>query len=320
MALLPGIDPRNRQPGKRKRPSSIFDRGVGPDTGMADPANVVDTRSAYPIAFKNGVMTQPDVDNPFPDAPPIRVPGYGLLDYNGETLLRNEGTFVGVADDSGIGMYNQNGKLRVNSVRAYGAPGNTWADFDSLKTAQPQQIQTVQARLLSSGLLSKGSFTPGRYDAATQAALYVAMQEGNKAGKAWWKYANELEAQSSSSGSGKMQVGDSRTQTNYSFTTRESALSLVKQAIQQDLGRDPTDGETAQFLRELRAEEKSNPVVTTTTLTSESGDTSVTSEGGVDQQAWADDYGEKVKPKKSQRYKEAQYENLLISMIGDGSL
>lgn len=330
MALLPGIDPRNRQSPRRPRTPSSTAPAPAPSgpliPGLPKAASRINLGGPTVGTFRYGTITPYDnpnmpLQNPDGSMPdPLYGPGNQALSYNDESLFRNTGPFVGVGEDTGVAVFTRNGRLKTQSVKAFGAPGNTWTDFDAFKSARPQQIKSVQSMLVAAGLLSKGSFVAGSYDKATQEAMYVAMREGNMTGKSWWKFAEQSAAAATTGRNRGPQVGDTTTQTSYQFTTRDTALGLVKQAIQQDLGRDPTDGEVAKFLRDLRAEEKANPIVSTQTVISEDGDTSTTTEGGVDQAAWSDDYGERIKPGKSQRYKEAQYENMLIQMISDGSL
>lgn len=323
MPMLPGIDPNNRV-------SPVVKRAA---VGAVDAVNRANVRAGnivpgmrYNVQGNGaGAFPVPNQNNPLQGSNgslPPRAIGLGdtPLVYKDQQLYRNDGPYVGVNAQSGTAIYDENGLIVESQV--YGNDQNTWTNFDTYKTATAEEVAAVQSRLLAGGLLSKGSFVTGRYDVATQAALYVAMQEGNKAGVPWTRYAKMaagVRNAGSGSGSNQLGPGDSYSNTQIRYTTKETAMTLIEQAIQENLGRAPTAGETAQFLRELRSEERDNPVVTTTTL-GEGGDTTSETTGGLDAQAWAGAYTEDVKPKKQQRYKEAQFENALITMMGDGSL
>lgn len=272
-----------------------FVPNVNQDTPMADP--------------RTGVVA----------APTARGMNGVPLTYNGEALFRNQGPFVGVDASQGIGMYNSRGVLKFQPMSPNRS--NTWERFDALRTAGVDTIMAVQAKLAQAGLLQNGSYTAGRYDNGTQAALYIAMQQANQSGMAWNDYADQVAQATGSGGSGSgWEVGRTYTQTSISYTTKERAMGLIEQAIQQELGRAPTKGETARFLRELRSEEKDNPTVTTYTQGENEGDMTTETTGGVDAADYTQLYAEDVKPGKQQGYKEAIYENMLMSMMGDGSL
>ena len=88
------------------------------------------------------------------------------------------------------------------------------------------------------------------------------------------------------------------TDTDYTVTNATTAKQLAQAALSQRVGRKATDEEVAEFIKDLREEEKANPSVRTTTTTTNADGTSQTSTSttkqGINveafQRQWADEY------------------------------
>jgi hypothetical protein len=247
------------------------------------------------------------------------------LDYNNTPLIDYPGGMVGIKPGQGDIVYDQYGN--IVSFVPMGNKANTDRALAGYESADFDTVLAVQKRLTDAGLLSGSAYVPGRFDAATKSALYVAMQEGNRNRMSWMQYADDLAGVEDASGSGSGRRGSSgadypitTTNTQFSYTAKNKARLLIEQAVQEALGRAPTRNEMRQFVKELRQEEEANPSITTTTTDAE-GNVTQEFEPGLEAEAWLSDvYIEDVKPGQQQRYKRAQYENLLMSMMGNGGL
>jgi hypothetical protein len=94
------------------------------------------------------------------------------------------------------------------------------------------------------------------------------------------------------------------------LTNPKTARALMVQTLQQRLGRDPTAAEQQAFLGALHAAEKKDPTIRTSTYklnpTTGSYDiASQTTQGGVDEQAFASDYGSQHNQKEYGAYQAA---------------
>jgi hypothetical protein len=88
-----------------------------------------------------------------------------------------------------------------------------------------------------------------------------------------------------------------RVQKNYNLPSKTDAEAAIKSMFQNELGRDPSDGELDRYRSMMLAQYKKNPTVTTTTPTSFAADGSVidsktTTTGGFNPQGWLEDQTE----------------------------
>jgi len=115
-----------------------------------------------------------------------------------------------------------------------------------------------------------------------------------------------------------------QTTTDTSLTSQADAAAIFRTAAQSLLGRAPTTEEINQFRANLNAQERSNPVTSTvTTTTNELGEvtnTSRTSQGGVSAAAAADMAKERAKenPEYASYQAASTYHNAMIQMIMRG--
>lgn len=232
-------------------------------------------------------------------------------------------------------------------ARPYGTPDNvqykptgpfkhnTWAELKDMETWGEDRMRDLQKRLVKAGWLSKQSIT-GSFSEATQNAMKALMYAGNRSGNSWGdiltqsRY-NVLNRQSDNagdpSGTGKDVPQDfTQVSTSYNKLPKRDALTAVKDAMQEDLGRAPTDDEVQGFIKDLRQFERANPTVTTTEHKFEKqGDEWVdnpitTTEQGADPAGLIDDYAEKANPKAVKRYKKANMLADIIDGIANGTL
>lgn len=317
MGLLPGVV--FRRPPQRKRRTQVEGDvtvgSVGPGyTPGSIPAAEGYTVTPYPKSNPTNVPPA-DANRVFDPQDPLNP-----LTYGKSTLYDYPGKYVGVNPHQTALVYNRNGEL-VDAAPMQ-APGNTDKVLRSFETADYKTVQATQKMLSDAGLLSSSAYVPGRWDGASKAAMYVAMQEANRNGMPWAQYLRATAEGEGSGGTGGPGGGPKTTvQTIYSYTTKNKASMMIEQAMQEAMGRAPTAAEKRRFIRELRSEEEANPTVVTTTTDAKAGTSTTTTEPGLEPDAWlADTYIEDVKPGKQERYKKAQYENLLMSMMSDGSL
>lgn len=121
-------------------------------------------------------------------------------------------------------------------------------------------------------------------------------------------------------GVGASSLGGTKTTTStqYSVTNAVTARQLAQAALTQRLGRRATDEEVGEFIKALRAEEKKNPTVTTTTATRDAqGDvvsSKSTTKEGLNPNAFATDYGANFHSPEADAY---QVAGLLMPMFFD---
>lgn len=207
---------------------------------------------------------------------------------------------------------------------------NTWEELDRWKNAGEQKIKALQIDLVKAGWLTKQSIT-GTWSPATDKAMQALMLVGNKNFRSWRSIVASDQEEVRNGGPGG-KVGDGSTNgsdvpqdytqvsTSYNKMPKRDALSAVKAAMTEDLGRAPTDDEVQGFIKDLRRFERDNPNITTTEHRYEQqGETWVdnpisTTEPGADPAGLLDTYAEEKNPKAVKRYKKA---NILASVIDD---
>lgn len=253
---------------------------------------------------------------------------------------RDSSPFVGVPKDSAfydksqspyVTEYMQNGKIGTEED---GTPipvaDNTWQELDAWKNRKSEaEITALQKDLVKAGWLTKQSIT-GTFSEATEKAMQALMLVGNKSGRSWRSLV--VDAQTAvrngeqggpigTDGSGSEVPQDyTQVSTSYNKMPKRDALTAVKDAMTEDLGRAPTEQELQGFIRDLRQFERANPNVTTTEHKYEQqGDMWVdnpvsTTEPGADPAGLLDTYAEEKNPKAVKRYKKA---NILASVIDD---
>lgn len=266
--------------------------------------------------------------------------------YKGHPLpLQNSerSAYVGVDQDSSY--YNQKYSPYVQEYTdAYGNPAatdtegrpmpvadNTWAELDKWRNAGEQKIKALQIDLVKAGWLTKQSVT-GTWSDATDKAMQALMLVGNKNFKSWRSIvvSDQEEIKKGlgpGGGVGKNPGGAdgppqdyTQVTTSYNKMPKRDALTAVRDAMTEDLGRAPTDEEVRGFIKDLRQFEQSNPNITTTEHRYEQqGDVWVdnpisTTEPGADPAGLLDTYAEEKNPKAVKRYKKA---NILASVIDD---
>lgn len=125
-------------------------------------------------------------------------------------------------------------------------------------------------------------------------------------------------------GSGGLSRPSTYTETTRSvdLTNPKSARALLKQALQQELGRDPSAAEQQAFLGALQAAEREDPTVRSSTykLDPETGQyrqTASTTKGGVDPSAYTDDYKDRHNQREAGAYQAAAvYFPALMEAVG----
>lgn len=301
------------------------------------------TPGGYPTSSRD--RAQPGINKPTPGGfTPTRVKKSGS--YKGHPLpLQNSDKSAYVGVDENSSYYNEKYSPYVQEYTdAYGNPAttdvegrpmpvadNTWAELDKWKNAGEQKIKALQIDLVKAGWLTKASVT-GTWTESTDKAMQALMLVGNKNFKSWRSIivSDQQEIKNGlgpGGGVGKNPGGGSEVPQDYTQVTtsynkmpKRDALTAVRDAMTEDLGRAPTDEEVRGFIKDLRRFEQDNPNITTTEHRYEQqGDMWVdnpvsTTEPGNDPSGLLDTYAEEKNPKAVKRYKKA---NILASVIDD---
>lgn len=267
--------------------------------------------------------------------------------YKGHPLpLQNdaESDYVGVGEDASY--YNpkyspyvqEYSDARGNAAatdtegRPMPVATNTWTELARLKDGSEADITALQKDLVKAGWLTKQSIT-GTWTESTDKAMRALMLVGNKNFAGWRSIVQQdkQEVKRGGPGGGIDNGGGpggsdgppqdyTSVSTSYNKMPKRDALTAVKDAMTEDLGRAPTEQELQGFIRDLRQFERANPNVTTTEHKYEQqGDMWVdnpvsTTEPGADPAGLLDTYAEDKNPKAVKRYKKA---NVLASVIDD---
>ena len=258
------------------------------------------------------------------------VPGSGvpntqqasIYDVNGNPVTNQRSSpYVGVP--YGSSLYLQIAGKRGGTIKGQvGLQENTYKAFDNFFNQSPAEIELAQKRLLEMGWLTEsdiGNQWGWRNNEATRQVVAQLMYEGNLSGSSWQEIAARGAQSSALNGTGPGGGGGPTTQVNTatSLTTQQDARLILRQAMQQVLGRDPKDDEVRGFLRELNTQERENPTVTTMNM-GESGDTATTdttTEGGFNPQEFAESWTESSFPKQANKYKAQTYEDMALDVI-----
>lgn len=117
------------------------------------------------------------------------------------------------------------------------------------------QIRALQDQLVQAGLLARGTFVPGEYDAATRAGYYKSIDEAYLSDRT----PNEVLTDRAAKGAGKLTGRQGATFSPSPFTPKpdEEIVNGIRTGFQNEYGRDPTPEEVAKQRNIYRAVEKS---------------------------------------------------------------
>ena len=108
------------------------------------------------------------------------------------------------------------------------------------------------------------------------------------------------------------------TSSSVSQASRTQAQAILKNALRDQLGREPMGSEIDTFMRSLNSAAAKNPTVTTQTTTTSGSSTSSTSKTkeGLDPNQYAENYGKTMVPNEYKKFQDSQYMNVLKDMLG----
>lgn len=153
----------------------------------------------------------------------------------------------------------------------------------------PKQRQQIADRLVSSGIIPP-DWTDQQLASAWANAVKTASDIYTIAGKPMTPF-DVLALQGQAPGGGGEGMSP-RTVVNkqINISTPEEARSLLRMVLGQALGRGPSESELDDFQAQLNAAQRANPSVTTTRYGAGGGNVSSTTTGGMNPQAFADEY------------------------------
>lgn len=173
-----------------------------------------------------------------------------------------------------------------------------------LSQTNPSAAAKLQDSLILGGYLDPyktgvGGYTPGGVvipgDATWDAYAHLLM-DSVRQGQSYSDILNSNIA----NGAGEKKFNITRTATKVDYTNPQTAKLALAQVLQQELGRQPTNAEIAQYAGQLNADESANPTFESTSynlndaLNSSGGDIAkhahVTTSGGVDPTAEAQNF------------------------------
>ena len=260
------------------------------------------------------------------------VPGSGVPDTSAGLRVKQQGmwtdvpnsasSYVGVPYGSSLYLEIQGKNGKSQTVRSQaGLEYNTYTAFNNFFSQSPAEIKKFQRQLVGLGYLTESDIN-GRWgqksDPKTRAALAQLMYEGNLSGRAWFDVLTQGAAGTGPGGSGPGGSGPSypytTVQRNKTISTMQDARLVLRQTMQQLLGREPTDNEVKGFLKDLNQQERENPQVTRTTYQSEEESNTV-NKGGFTPSAYAEDWTKEEFPKQYDRFQEDSYEDMALESI-----
>jgi hypothetical protein len=262
----------------------------------------------------------------------------------------NTGKYVGVPDQYKVQQGSTFDPRYVNyagystSQPVYGVPQYSNADVQALWGKGKAQVWDTQYKLYSLGFLP--SFVPGTMDTKTEKAALAAFEVANKNGttlEGMLQQKNPATGKplgggpgSSGPTSSSSVSSSSQTQKSISLTSREAAMSVLGNALSQELGRQPTQDELTRFTTALNRREMANPTVTKSTSTtstnassstsgshqsnrssSSTSGTSISKQGNVDTGYEATQFAKSgaLAPERN-RFQDSQYMDVIAQMIG----
>lgn len=259
------------------------------------------------------------------------VPGSGvpntsqgmMINKDGQWVPSSNGSdFVGIPYGSSLYIQAQGKKGQTKTFRAdAGLSYNTYTAFNNFFAQEESEIKKFQKQLVNLGYLTESDIN-GRWghrsDPKTRAALAQLMYEGNLSGRAWFDVLTQGSAGIDGSGSGPGGSGPSypytTVQKQKTISTMQDARLILRQTMQQMLGREPTGDEVKGFLAELNQQERENPDITRTTYKSETKSTQV-NKGGFEPSAFAEEYVEEEYPGQFNKFQQESYEDMALASI-----
>jgi hypothetical protein len=160
--------------------------------------------------------------------------------------------------------------------------------LNKLYDLNPDELTALQKKLQTAGLLSR--YTPGVVTSDTTQAYLNLMVEAARHNTMGEELSPEqlLDQLAAKGGDG----GQSQVHKQINLTDPLVAKALINHTLEGFLGRAPDPGEVLDFTHALANAQSSNPS-TTTTQTGADGSTTSTTEGGLDESAFATDYVQK---------------------------
>lgn len=144
---------------------------------------------------------------------------------------------------------------------------NTWSQLDAMSQWGEEQLANLQVQLVKAGWVTKQSLT-GSWNDSTEKAVKALMLIGNRSGITWEEAmmnGTDITGNTGTNGTGDGPPQDyTDTRTEINKTPRRDALTILREAMKEDLGRAPTDEEMRGFVKDLHEFERGNPDVTTT--------------------------------------------------------
>jgi len=248
------------------------------------------------------------------------VPGSGVPEYGGRA--------VGVPDNSilYVDMRGKNGRVQTRAAAGF-LEENTKEAFYNILGGRRSDITWLQQQFIAKGFMSESDID-GQWGFATnektQQVLANLMQQGNLSGVSWQSYlagtsdvSSALTTRGGGGGGGAgggLSYPYTTRQQNIALTTRGDAKMLLAQAMQQLLGRNPSNDEVRGFVKQLHDEERDNPTITTTDVMSGT-ETSTTTRGGVNQAVYAEQWVEEEFPKANREYEQGRYEQMALNIL-----
>ena len=163
-------------------------------------------------------------------------------------------------------LQQREGDQPLNVATSVPQAVNAGQYMQQLASQTPGQIELLQSQLVAAGELTRNSYIPGTFDAATQDAMYKVMRDSSIA-DAQGVHTTVMGLLTAEIGrqaaAGK---GTTTTQSDIHYTDPEAAKKLLTQALGQYLGVMPSDAQVSDFTAALQADEKANPQLTQTNV------------------------------------------------------
>jgi hypothetical protein len=182
--------------------------------------------------------------------------------------------------------------------------GDTWREAQAfqgkngLSNKDVREWQSFFVQQMATGgpaPLKVNSFVAGIWDKPTQDAMASLMDYANRNGmtveeakgaflKSWNDQGGVAAIVAAGGGGGAAARPRVETSKQFSITSLAKGGALLRQFLQQELGRDPSQGEINAYVRSLNGQERKNPQISTTRWNSDfSSSTTTTEERNVDE-------------------------------------
>jgi hypothetical protein len=260
------------------------------------------------------------------------VSGSGVPDTSQGLMVKENGqwvpaapnqtgsSYVGIPYGSSLYLEIQGKNGQTSTVRTKaGLEYNTYAAFNNFFSQSDSEIKKFQRQLVNLGYLTESDIN-GRWgqksDPKTRAALAQLMYEGNLSGRAWFDVLTQGSAGTNPGGMGPggRDYPYTTVQRNKTISTMQDARLVLRQTMQQLLGREPTDNEVKGFLKDLNQQERENPQVTRTTNVSVDESNTV-NKGGFNPSAYAEDWTQDEFPGQYDKFQQNSYEDMALEAI-----